>query len=144
MKQILLGLLALGLLAWTSPAGADPGTDALFLQSLEQTADLPAAPDVPASSNGAPVPMLKACSISRDCGDGNTVACTGTASCIYTPRGVKCDSRYVDCPHACTMTYWCECGNTWKSCSSLYGDCGVTNTGCNGIPQFCAFCPPPQ
>lgn len=127
------------LLAWTGPAKADTKPDALFLGSLQKAAELPSAPDDPMSSIGAPAPMFKSCSISRDCGDGNTVACTGTASCAYSAKGVKCDSNEVACPNYCLMSWLCECGGR-SYCWSLRGDCGVTNTGCDGRPQLCPFC----
>lgn len=134
-RLVVTGLVLI--LAMASVSGAETGPDAAFLQSLEETVQAPASPQGP-SHNGAPAPTPKACSISRPCGDGNTAACTGNSSCIYSAKGVKCDGVETACPNYCAMGWWCECGQ--RTCSSLRGDCGVTNTGCDGQEKIC-LCP---
>jgi hypothetical protein len=83
-----------------------------------------------------------ACSISRDCGDGNTVSCVGTYSCAFSKRGVTCSGVETACPNYCEMSWSCpNCPSIpVRSCYSLRGDCGVTGSGCNGGNQPC-LCP---
>ena len=115
------------LLAVPGLAAGDTLSDAAFLRSLaEMPLDLPPV--------GIPAPDPRACNISRPCGDGNNAACMGNASCVYSQRGVKCDGVETACPNYCEMGWYCsECSPPFPVvCWSLSGDCGVTNTGCNG------------
>ncbi len=137
MKQVALVATAVLLIAagW-SGAAADPGADAAFLDSLAQP------PPETLPGVGTPEPTLKSCSVSRDCGDGNTVACTGEYSCAYTYRGVRCDGgSEIRCPNFCEITVQC-CGGG-MTCSSLSGDCHYEGSGisCNGHVSYCD--PPP-
>lgn len=122
-------------LAVPSLASGDTLSDAAFLRLL---AEMP--PDLP--SVGIPTPENRACSISRPCGDGNVAACTGSSSCVYSQRGVKCNGVETACPNYCEMGWSCQQCYPPISvfCWSLSGDCGVTNTGCNGGEQTCP-CP---
>lgn len=51
-------------------------------------------------------PSGYSCSVSRDCGGGATVSCTGTQKCEHVSgplgsiagRGVKCDGKTTTCP----------------------------------------------
>jgi hypothetical protein len=127
-------------LACTTTANATPAADAAFLNLLAQGAQQQTQKDSLAGL-GLPAPTYMSCSISRDCGDGNTVACTGNYSCANSTKGVTCDSTEYACPNYCTMGWTCtDCPDYFFSCSSLRGDCGVTGEGCNGAPQRC-FCP---
>lgn len=116
-------------------AAGDVFSDEAFLRSLaEMPLDLPPV--------GTPSPHPRACSVSRPCGDGNTAACIGNSSCVYSQKGVKCDGVETACPNYCEMGWSCtECYPMLQMfCWSLSGDCGVTNTGCNGAEQNCP-CP---
>jgi len=120
-------------------ATAASAPDTAFLRSLAR----PAAPLLdPLAGPGTPAPSPRTCSVSRDCGDGNTVACTGNSLCAYSQKGVTCDNGpEVACPHYCSMAWTCEdCPNYVFFCASLSGDCGVTADGCNGASQRC-ICP---
>lgn len=128
-KLALMIVLCLSLIV---PAAATADSDAAFLLSLAQDISR----ESPLTGVGTPAPTPKECSISRSCGDGNTVACTGTSSCVYSPMGVQCGTTQVSCPAACRMDFQCgACG--YYSCISLKGDCGITGEGCNGHPQVC-------
>ena len=128
-------------LAGTTAAMATPATDAAFLQSLAQDAPQQQAQEDPLADLGTPPPSYKSCSISRPCGDGNTVACTGNYSCANSTKGVKCDSTEYACPYYCTMGWSCQsCPSYSFWCQSLRGDCGVTAEGCDGRPKRC-LCP---
>jgi hypothetical protein len=137
-KLVVVFVLAL---AGATAANATPAADAAFLQLLAQGAQQQPQEDSLAGL-GTPAPTYKSCSISRDCGDGNTVACTGTYSCAYSTKGVTCDSTEYACPNYCTMGWTCpvECPGRSYWCYSLKGDCGVTAEGCNGHPMRC-LCP---
>jgi hypothetical protein len=150
MKHVLLCftvcLLVAGLSA-ASGAATTSAADAAFLQQLAR--QQPAEPLPPAV--GAPGMVPKECSVSRDCGDGNTVSCVGTYSCQYTYRGVRCDNGgEIACPNFCEARISC-CG-TWTICASTSGDCQYTGDGgisCNGYTTYCDIpswgCgPPPQ
>lgn len=118
-------------------AAADSGADAAFVDWLAQQ------PAEPLPGVGTPEPVPMACSVSRDCGDGNTAACTGNYSCVYTYRGVRCDNgSEIRCPNFCEITYHACCGGG-ISCSSTSGDCHYTSNGisCNGNEATCD--PPP-
>jgi hypothetical protein len=141
LSAALAFVLSLALFAFAAaPAAADDtNPHAAFLQSLAQTVEEPQEGPLPGV--GVPDPTLKACSVSRPCGDGNTVACTGVGSCVYSQKGVKCDGVEHACPNFCSMGWTCpECPGYVFVCWSLSGDCGVTNTGCDGSAQSC-FCP---
>jgi hypothetical protein len=118
-------------------AAADADSDRTFLLSLAQdTSD-----GSPLTGVGTPAPSPRSCTVSRACGDGNTVMCTGNSSCVYSTKGVSCDGVETACPNYCRMTWSCqpEC-NFIHWCHSLKGDCGVTAEGCDGRPQRC-LCP---
>jgi hypothetical protein len=142
-RLVALIVLSLALLA-PFAAGADPVAEELFLQSLSRGAQAPAQePSLqdPVPGINGPAPQQRSCSISRDCGDGNTVACTGTYSCAYSTKGVKCDGAEVACPNFCSIGWTCsQCPSYVSYCYSTSGDCGVTNEGCNGGTKDCA-CP---
>jgi hypothetical protein len=135
MRHVVRFIMAVLLLAaGLSGAGADPASDAAFLAWLGQQP--PSAEPMPGIGTPAPVP--KECSVSRDCGDGNTVACVGTYSCQYTYRGVKCDGGgEIACPNFCEVRIYC-CG-TFTTCGSTSGDCHYTDNGisCNGYESTC-------
>jgi hypothetical protein len=132
---------------FAATAAADPGSpspsNAAFLKSLAGPQEgLP--PEV-----GTPAPQWKSCSVSNDCGDGNTAACTGTSGCTTTIAGVQCDGTEVRCPHYCAISMNCDCcnGPYVTSCWSLRGDCQYVTDGiaCNGntitCAQSCPLCP---
>lgn len=141
-RLVAFAVLALALTApWT--AKADPVAEETFLRSLSQTVQEQPAPTPgdPIPGAGDPAPQQRTCNISRACGDGNTVACTGNYSCANSQRGVTCDGVETACPNYCSMGWTCQdCPSYAFFCWSLKGDCGVTNTGCDGRPQRC-LCP---
>jgi len=141
MKICRLALVALAFLALTSPlAAATSAADDAFLRTLATSVEEPQVTE-PIEGFGTPAPTPRSCSISRDCGDGNTVSCVGNYSCANSIKGVKCDSTEYACPNFCAMSWSCdECPNYVSTCWSLTGDCGVSNSGCNGRPQRC-ICP---
>jgi hypothetical protein len=119
-------------------ATAAEAPDTAFLRSLGSPG---AAPSDPLNGLGTPTPSPRSCSVSRDCGDGNTVSCTGSGSCAYSQKSVTCDGTEVACPNYCTMGWTCEsCPGYTYFCWSLRGDCGVTGEACDGRPQRC-LCP---
>lgn len=139
LSVILLSLVLASPLA----AAPRPVSEEAFLRSLAQSAEPTVEPAVeePLAGVGIPEPALKACNVSRPCGDGNTAACSGISSCVYSQKGVKCDGVEHACPNYCSMGWTCaECPGYVHFCWSLSGDCGVTNDGCNGQPQRC-LCP---
>lgn len=138
--KLVIAVLLLAL-AGTIAANATPTTDAAFLQLLAQGARQQQTQEDSLAGLGTPAPTYKSCSISRDCGDGNTVACTGNYSCANSTKGVKCDSTEYACPNYCIMRWTCQsCPNYSFWCHSLKGDCGVTAEGCDGRPKRC-LCP---
>jgi hypothetical protein len=138
-SKLVIAVLLLAL-AGTTTANATPAADAAFLQLLAQGAQQQTQKDSLAGL-GTPAPTYMSCSISRDCGDGNTVACTGNYSCANSTKGVTCDSTEYACPNYCTMGWTCPaCPSYFFWCASLTGDCGVTAEGCNGRPKIC-ICP---
>ena len=141
MKTFRLVVVALAFLSLTSPlAAATAPSEEAFLRSLAQAADAPQVEEPPAGF-GTPAPSPRTCTITRACGDGNSVGCTGNYSCVNTQKGVKCDTMEYPCPNYCVMSWTCEdCPNYVFSCWSLKGDCGVTASGCDGRPQRC-ICP---
>lgn len=138
--KLVVAVLVLAL-AGTAAANATPAEDAAFLLSLAQGAQQQQTQEGSLSGVGIPAPTRRStpCSISRACGDGNTATCTGNNFCTFSTRGVTCDSTEYACPNYCTMGWSCPCpdGYLHYQCSSLRGDCGVTATGCNGIPIRC-------
>jgi hypothetical protein len=82
-----------------------------------------------------------ACSASADCGDGNTVACTGSGVCEETLAGVKCDGNEVRCPNYCSIGMPCYCcdGPRTTYCHSRRGDCQFIPGGiaCDGEAYEC-------
>jgi len=115
------------------PSPADP----IFLASL-------AEPLEPLTGLGTPAPVPMSCSISRACGDGNTVSCTGTTSCQYSIDGVKCNGNNVPCPNACTSGIDCNCNGTpyFGYCISTAGNCQFSPPACDGQVMDCNFlCP---
>lgn len=86
--------------------------------------------------------LLSSCSASFNCGDGNTVSCTGTKTCSVTGAGVKCDGVSTNCPNRCTVYEQCYCGGVLQ-CSSNVGACsqGDDTVTCDGktlvCPNFC-------
>ncbi len=133
--------LHLGAVGGSSPAS--PPSVAAFLASLAIGAGQPGAPtERPAI--GTPAPSPRTCSISRDCGDGNTVYCTGTSSCVESQRGVTCDNNpEVACPNYCAIAESCADCNRYVTCWSLAGNCQQTDDGIScdgGTPRHCT-CP---
>ena len=55
-----------------------------------------------------PAPEPKACNVSRDCGNGTSVACQGIYSCVHSPGGVSCDGSVIQCPSY--IPFRCEGG----------------------------------
>jgi hypothetical protein len=140
-KLMSAAVFLLLVLAVPSISAAESGHDAAFLASLAQQAQSQAGPSTtqdPLSGLGTPAPVQRSCSISRDCGDGTTAACTGTYSCVTSQTGVNCDNVEYSCPNYCYMEWTCCNGIAW--CQSFRGDCGVTAAGCNGRPQNCFGC----
>jgi hypothetical protein len=149
MKQIAVLFTVSFLGAALAGAATTSAADAAFLQQLaRQPPAQPQPPELPAP--GAPGMVPKECSVSRDCGDGNTAACVGDYSCQYTYRGVRCDNGgEIACPNFCEARISC-CG-TWTVCASTSGDCQYTGDGgisCNGYTSYCEIppwgCGPPQ
>jgi hypothetical protein len=141
LTLLLSAPLCLGAVGGSSPAA--PPSPAAFLASLAgEPRQVPAPPKLPAI--GTPAPSPRSCSISRDCGDGNVAACTGSYSCLYSQRGVTCDNNpEVACPNYCAIAERCEDCNRYLTCWSLAGDCQQTDDGisCNGgTPRHCT-CP---
>jgi hypothetical protein len=83
----------------------------------------------------------KSCSASFNCGDGNTIACTGNSICqVYSLVGsVVCDGHETACPNRCYAYIWCDCGVI--QCYSTYGNCNQETPGCNGRTLNCNKCP---
>ena len=122
------------------------------------TVDLPTPADIspPAEKQPAHDPanselsdsewMSGNCSASYDCGDGNTISCTGTNLCRITLVGflhaVECDGNKTLCPNHCTVQEQCFCGGL-LTCGSDVGDCQQGNdwVKCDGTrfdcPNFC-------
>lgn len=138
MKHLALVATVLLLMAGgSSSVAADSGSDAAFLDWLAQQ------PTEPLPGVGTPEPIPMECSVSRDCGDGNTVGCVGNYSCVYTYRGVRCDNgSEIRCPNFCEIRYPC-CGGD-IACASTSGDCHYTSNGisCNGYESTCDPTPP--
>jgi hypothetical protein len=122
-------------LAGAGIAAGDDSSKAEFLRSLAQE---PQDQD-PLAGILTPAPSPKSCSISRPCGYGNTAMCTGSFSCVYSQRGVKCNGVETACPNYCEMGWTCmECNPPMPVfCWSLSGDCGVTGEACNGDSMSC-------
>lgn len=78
------------------------------------------------------------CTAQLDCGDGNTVSCSGSTSCQTTIAGVKCDGQEVRCPNFCSVGVQCPCGLT--ICWSTSGNCTQFPPTCNGRELRCR-CP---
>ena len=143
MRAKILTATALLLVALAGPAVADSSAsgpspaDLAFLQSLAGT-------EAPAPAIGTPAPKSLTCTATVDCGDGNTVTCTGQSICQVTSPGVKCDGVETRCPNYCTIGMTCNCcdGTRTQFCSSRSGDCQRTEDGiaCNGIQRRC-ICP---
>ena len=132
-------LTALSLNAFSASLLANGNDAEDFLEWLALTVAAPVEDVVP--DLGSPGPISLACSVSRDCGDGNSLACTGNFSCHYSLQGVNCDNTNHPCPNFCSLGWRCgECPGYSFFCFSTYGDCGITNSGCAGEPQVCA-CP---
>lgn len=144
MRARILTVTALLLVALAGPALADAGApgpaDLAFLQSLAEDG-------APAPAIGTPAPKSLDCTATVDCGDGNTVTCTGQSICQVTNPGVKCDGVETRCPNYCTIGMTCQCcdGTRVQTCFSRSGDCQHTSGGiaCNGIQRrcLCPFCP---
>jgi hypothetical protein len=136
---LLLAVLAVPAVA--APSSPSPA-DLAFLESLAGSQPLP--PEL-----GVPQPVMKACNVSVECGDGNVAACTGNANCQTTIAGVKCDGVEHQCPNFCTIGQSCQCCSGWYNgfCWSRSGDCEYTDNGiaCNGheitCEQSCPLCP---
>src|SRR5688572_15295663 len=109
--KLVVSVLVLAL-AGTTAANGTSAADAAFLQLLAEGGQQQTQEDS-LSGVGTPAPTYKECSVSRACGDGNTVACTGTGSCVYSTRGVKCDSTEYACPAYCTMGWSCLCSGVY-------------------------------
>jgi hypothetical protein len=137
----------LPVVAFAAPMSVEAATpspaDVAFARSLADPQAIP-LPEV-----GTPDKQLKSCSISSDCGDGNTVSCTGNWSCQVTTAGVKCDNNEVQCPNFCSIGMSCQCCSGYYSgaCFSRTGPCQYTSGGisCGGnewtCEMFCPFCP---
>lgn len=145
MRATILTAVALLLLPLAGHATAAPGpspADLAFLQSLAE----PEAPAAPAPEIGTPAPTPRTCTATVDCGDGNTVSCTGNSICQVTSPGVKCDGVETRCPNYCTIGMSCECctGTRTASCFSRKGDCQRVDNViyCDGVPHpcICPFC----
>jgi hypothetical protein len=143
--SILAALLIAGFAATATANPPSPNPpDRAFLKSL-------AKPQVSLPEVGTPGPQWKTCTASLDCGDGNTVACTGDASCHTTFSGVECNGVQHQCPNYCSVGMTCQCcnGSYFLSCGSLRGDCGSSYGGpgiqCDGqsftCSDSCPFCP---
>ncbi|HRC87302.1 MAG TPA: hypothetical protein PK413_16990, partial [Thermoanaerobaculia bacterium] len=133
--------LAIGI-SFSGSLSALTASEEAFLQSLGTSGTQLGNDSAPGV--GVPEPSLRSCSISRACGDGNTVSCTGTFSCVFSWRGVSCNGNEVPCPNYCSMGWRCsECPLYVFSCFSLKGDCGVSASGCDGNDQECS-CPDVQ
>jgi hypothetical protein len=151
MRARTLTATALLLVALTGPALADAGApnpaDLAFLQSLAGTEAPAAGTDAPAPAIGTPAPKSLTCTATVDCGDGNTVTCTGNSICQVTNPGVKCDGVETRCPNYCVIGMSCQCcdGTRTQSCFSRSGNCQRTDEGiaCNGIQRrcICPLCP---
>jgi hypothetical protein len=92
---------------------------------------------------GTPAPQAKTCTASRACGDGNTVACTGTYTCSLSLDGVTCDGADTACPNFCSATTRCDICSPPRilTCYSTSGNCyqiddGV-HCGGNDVPCHC-------
>lgn len=88
-----------------------------------------------------PAGTPKSCSASFNCGDGNTIVCTGNSTCqVFSYVGmVRCDGNDTVCPNRCYAYIWCDCGVI--QCYSTYGDCDQQTPGCNGRALSCNKCP---
>jgi hypothetical protein len=151
-------LLTVGCAAAALAGSLSPSpSDQVFVRSLAapQQAASPAGPQqadpqgVALPDVGVPDPQWKTCTASVDCGDGNSVNCTGNANCHTTIAGVMCDSTEVRCPNFCQISQSCDCcnGPYVGTCWSRRGDCQYTEDGieCNGhnftCEQMCPLCP---
>ena len=142
LTLLLSAPLHLGAAFGSSPA-ASPSLAAFLASLAREHGELRATTELPAI--GTPAPSPRTCSISRDCGDGNTVSCTGSSSCVYSQRGVTCDNNpEVACPHYCSVAESCQDCNRYITCWSLAGNCQQTDDGITcqigGTPRHCT-CP---
>jgi hypothetical protein len=138
-RTILLLLISLATILTVSPAAWASEAPAPELPELVAPAD-----EVPALSVdvglGATVEWASnSCQISRDCGDGNTVQCSGNASCSVSQKGVTCDGQEVACPNFCQISLNCTECRRISTCWSTAGDCMFTTFGisCRGIERTC-------
>lgn len=135
-KQVLLtAILSLFLpcLGTAEPMAPASAADQAFIAALSQE------PADPLAGIGIPAPSPRVCSVTRSCGDGNTVHCDGGGSCVYSTKGVTCDSTgEIACPHYCEISAGCPCGG-FIFCRSLSGNCMDTNLGisCDGREVKC-------
>jgi hypothetical protein len=145
-----LNLVAVVMIAGLAAAAtADPvsprAADLAFLDSIAE----PAASrlgEVTLPEDGKLDLQSSTCEITSDCGDGNSVSCTGTAICKTTIAGVSCNGTEVQCPNFCQIGQSCDCCNGPYTgfCWSRRGDCQYTNEGimCDGRTFTCArMCP---
>jgi hypothetical protein len=146
--RILFAAFLLAALALTPGAQASSPnqSDLAFLQTLADPVEVPQ--ELPPAL-GIPEPQMKACTVTQDCQDGNSVTCNGNSSCQSTIAGVKCDGVETRCPNYCSIGMSCQCcnGPYTTVCWSRSGDCQYTGGGiaCNGhtitCEQSCPFCP---
>jgi hypothetical protein len=121
---LLVVLLVAGFAAAADASPACPSAaDLDFLASIAAPGAEPAI--------GTPAPQSTVCNASSDCGDGNTVYCSGQSTCQVTAAGVKCDGNEVKCPNYCEISIYCECcnGPYITYCFSRTGGCAYTSGG---------------
>ncbi|MEE8523029.1 MAG: hypothetical protein V3T72_03785 [Thermoanaerobaculia bacterium] len=146
-SHLLIVVAALTVLAFPILGDSEANTvDLPTPADISPPVDEEPAQDLPISDLTDPVWMTGSCSASYDCGDGNTISCTGHNLCRITLVGflhvVECDGNKTFCPNSCTVQEQCYCGGT-LTCGSDVGDCQQGNdwVKCDGTrfdcPNFC-------
>lgn len=121
--------LVLVLALFALPAGAADGVASASSDSATPFLD---------TQPGDDLAWLTGCSAEYDCGDGNTVSCTGNTSCYVGYGSVTCDGNQTFCPNYCTVQTpcWCPCpARPTIQCSHPSGNCSVN-------PNTSVSCPP--
>jgi hypothetical protein len=138
------------LLAVTLLAAAPVVADEAVLPAAELAAPMSVATVGLGDLDLAPAPFTATgCSASFNCGDGNTISCTGTSSCATyayaVPNHIKCDGQKHYCPNMCYVQTFCPPaipGNiNYIQCASNVGNCSQTSSSvtCDGATFQCGM-----
>jgi hypothetical protein len=90
------------------PAAAPPATTPLLEAILRAAGNTGGKACAAQAQVGIPEPREASfCTVSRDCGNGCTLQCSGT-NCSSTPSSVTCDGSTYSCPWGCTPPTGCS------------------------------------